>query len=384
MIGTLAQSLHHENVKAFLRVIRAGESSQGDEAYWWLFGSTHSKAILAESLKDHPRVKTYEKYDGQFIKNGKLDYTTAAGAYQITASTWDTVIQPALKLGDFSPTSQDIAAVFLIQKRGALDDVIDGRVKEACAKLTKEWASMPGASYGDQPTRKLEQALATFKEYGGTLNTDKGNVGSIDGSKENVEELTEIPHIPAGEVLPDQPSKPMAPIIAALLPSLVEAIPKLGQIFAKSDVSQRNVKAAEIAFSVAKEALGATNEQEVVQRVQADPAAAQAVAKAVEASWYVITQEVGGGISAARDADAKFTANGERGFWHSPAFWISVGLLGMPVGLVLDFLFFHPGNYDSNLRTQIVTALLGVITVVAGYWIGTSASSQRKTELMNK
>ena len=382
MIGHLAQSLHHENVKAFLRVIRAGESSQGDEAYWWLFGSTHSKAILAESLKDHPRVKTYEKYDGQFIKNGKLDYTTAAGAYQITASTWDTVIQPALKLGDFSPTSQDIAAVFLIQKHGALDDVIAGRVKEACAKLTKEWASMPGASYGDQPTQKLEQALATFKEYGGTLNTDKENVGSIDGSKENVEELTEIPHIPAGEVLPEQPSKPMAPIIAALLPSLVEAIPKLGQLFKGSEVAQRNVKAAEIAFSVAKEALGATNEQEVVQRVQADPAAAQAVAKAVEANWYLLTESGGGGIEGARKANAE--AMSGPGFWHNPAFWITLLLIAMPMMLLADVFYVHPQSYVGELRTQIVTALLAVIGMVGGYWIGTSFSSARKTEIASK
>ena len=379
MIGHLAQSLHHENVKAFLRVIRAGESSQGDEAYWWLFGSTHSKAILAESLKDHPRVKTYEKYDGQFIKNGKLDYTTAAGAYQITASTWDTVIQPALKLGDFSPTSQDIAAVFLIQKHGALDDVIAGRVKEACAKLTKEWASMPGASYGDQPTRKLEQALATFKEYGGTLNTDKGNVGSIDGSKENVEELTEIPHIPAGEVLPDQPSKPMAPIIAALLPSLVEAIPKLGQLFKGSEVAQRNVKAAEIAFSVAKEALGATNEQEVVQRVQADPAAAQAVAKAVESNWYLLTEAGGGGIEGARKADAEARSGGRFDFIRSPSWWALVLLLPLVYLVVLSLIgLVGSATWSDDVRAGLAGSIVSaVVGGAVGYFWGQVTSRNR-------
>ena len=379
MIGHLAQSLHHENVKAFLRVIRAGESSQGDEAYWWLFGSTHSKAILAESLSDHPRVKTYEKYDGQFIKNGKLDYTTAAGAYQITASTWDTVIQPALKLGDFSPTSQDIAAVFLIQKHGALDDVIAGRVKEACAKLTKEWASMPGASYGDQPTRKLEQALATFKEYGGTLNTDKGNVGSIDGSKENVEELTEIPHIPAGEVLPEQPSKPMAPIIAALLPSLVEAIPKLGQLFKGSEVAQRNVKAAEIAFSVAKEALGATNEQEVVQRVQADPAAAQAVAKAVESNWYLLTEAGGGGIEGARKADAEARSGGRFDFIRSPSWWALVLLLPLVYLVVLSLIgLVGSATWSDDVRAGLAGSIVSaVVGGAVGYFWGQVTSRNR-------
>ena len=376
MIGHLAQSLHHENVKAFLRVIRAGESSQGDEAYWWLFGSTHSKAILAESLKDHPRVKTYEKYDGQFIKNGKLDYTTAAGAYQITASTWDTVIQPALKLGDFSPTSQDIAAVFLIQKRGALDDVIDGRVKEACAKLTKEWASMPGASYGDQPTRRLEQALATFKEYGGTLNMSAERVEEPPEIEPIQEPIQEPIHIPAGEVLPEQPSKPMAPIIAALLPSLVEAIPKLGQLFGKSEVAQRNVKAAEIAFSVAKEALGATNEQEVVQRVQADPAAAQAVAKAVESNWYLLTEAGGGGIEGARAADLKSSGGDIR---KSASFWIALLLLPMVYLLVLSLIgVVGTASWSDDVRAGLAGSLISAIVGgLVGYYYGQTTSRNR-------
>jgi muramidase (phage lysozyme) len=365
MIGHLAQSLHHENVKAFLRVIRAGESSQGDEAYRMMFGGK-----LFDSFDHHPNIKV--------TANGLT--STAAGAYQFLFRTWAEVSE-ALMLPDFSPPMQDLAAVYLINRRKALEDVEAGRIEQAIEKCNREWASLPGSPYG-QPTRTLAQALATFKEYGGTLDTDKGNVGSIDGSKENVEELTEIPHIPAGEVLPDQPSKPMAPIIAALLPSLVEAIPKLGQLFGKSEVAQRNVKAAEIAFSVAKEALGATNEQEVVQRVQADPAAAQAVAKAVEANWYLLTESGGGGIEGARKANAE--AMSGPGFWHNPAFWITLLLIAMPMMLLADVFYVHPQSYVGELRTQIVTALLAVIGMVGGYWIGTSFSSARKTEIASK
>jgi hypothetical protein len=278
-------------------------------------------------------------------------------------------------LPDFSPPMQDLAAVYLINRRKALEDVEAGRIEQAIEKCNREWASLPGSPYG-QPTRTLAQALATFKEYGGTLDTDKGNVGSIDGSKENVEELTEIPHIPAGEVLPEQPSKPMAPIIAALLPSLVEAIPKLGQLFGKSEVAQRNVKAAEIAFSVAKEALGATNEQEVVQRVQADPAAAQAVSQAVESNWYLLTEAGGGGIEGARAADLKSSGGDIR---KSASFWIALLLLPMVYLLVLSLIgVVGTASWSDDVRAGLAGSLISAIVGgLVGYYYGQTTSRNR-------
>lgn len=65
-------------------------------------------------------------------------------------------------------------------------------------------------------------------------------------------------------------------------------------------------------------------------------------------------------------------------------FIISLVLLSLPALLLVDVLFVHPQAYNGELRTQIVTAILAVIAVVAGYWIGTSNSSARKTELMSR
>lgn len=162
-------ALASANVLAFLRLIREGESTQTDDAYWWLYGSTKSRTILAETLADHPRKRTYEEYDGQFIKNGKLDYTTAFGAYQITATTWDTNVQPAMHLPDITPASQDLAAVYLLRFRGALADVIDGRIEQAIAKCRNEWVSLPGARVGDQPSQHLRRALQVYLLYGGQI-----------------------------------------------------------------------------------------------------------------------------------------------------------------------------------------------------------------------
>lgn len=183
---------------------------------------------------------------------------------------------------------------------------------------------------------------------------------------------------------PPQPETPMAPFILAALPALIDLVPKLGSIFASgSDVSQRNVKAAEIVVTAAKEAIGAVNEQDMIERIQANPDAAAAVRAAVEGAWYQLT-EVGGGIQAARATDQAFLAPTAKGFWHSPAFWISILLLAMPFMLLVDLFFVHPDAYDGNLRTQIITAVLLVVGMVGAYWLGTSASSQRKTEIMAK
>lgn len=172
----------------------------------------------------------------------------------------------------------------------------------------------------------------------------------------------------------------MAPILAALLPSLVSAIPKLGALFGSgSEVAQRNVKAAEIAFSLAKDALGAANEQEVIERVQSDPAAAAKVAQAVESNWWALTEAGGGGIDGARKAAADSMQSG-RWFWLNPAFWISLLLLSFPTMLLVDVFYVHPASYTGELRTQIVTGVLMVISMVGAYWIGTSFSSARKDE----
>jgi lysozyme len=58
--------------------------------------------------------------------NNKGLKSTAAGAYQFLASTWDD-LKRKLNLPDFGPHSQDLAAQELIRERHALADVADGR-----------------------------------------------------------------------------------------------------------------------------------------------------------------------------------------------------------------------------------------------------------------
>lgn len=133
--------------------------------------------------------------------------------------------------------------------------------------------------------------------------------------------------------------------------------------------------------SIAKDAIGARNEQELLETMQSDPNAVQAVRQAVKEQWFRL-EEVGGGIQVAREANLKL--QGDKGLQHNPGVWISAILLVFPVMLLADVFYVHPDAYDGNLRTQIITAVLAVIMMVGGYWLGTSASRKAKDEALLK
>lgn len=152
MRGVSAADVAHPNVQALLRVIRAGEGTSDPDGYRRIFGGK-----LFTSYADHPR---------QTVRaNG---YTsTAAGAYQFLASTWDET-RRIMGLQDFSPRSQDFAAVGRIQARGALDDAKAGRLDAAIKKVAREWASLPGSPYG-QPVISWDKARALYAQAGGEI-----------------------------------------------------------------------------------------------------------------------------------------------------------------------------------------------------------------------
>ena len=135
--------LKHPNVKAFLALIRYTECADYDT----LFGGE-----VFDDFIDHPRRKITRKLGGKPITS------SAAGAYQFLSRTWDECAQ-ALGLADFFPASQDQAAIFLIDRRKALVDVLQGNWPSAIEKCNREWASLPGSPYG-QPTKSMQKCLA--------------------------------------------------------------------------------------------------------------------------------------------------------------------------------------------------------------------------------
>jgi muramidase (phage lysozyme) len=332
--------LDNPNVKAFLRVIRAGEGTSDEAGYRRMFGGE-----LFESFADHPRKPITKSLGGKPLTS------TAAGAYQFLSRTWDECAK-ALGLRDFSPASQDQAALFLIKRRGALEDVVAGRLEAAVAKCAREWASLPGSPYG-QPVKTMAQVCATYIDAGGKF----------------AEATTP----------PKEANVPLPAILAALLPTLVTEVPKLVEIFKPdSPVAERNVKAATVVFDVAKQALGAVNEQEVVQRVTNDPEAAATVRAAVEANWFTITEAGGGGIAGARAADRAFV-EGKGAMWHSPSFWALLLLLPLAYMVVGSLIgVWGTAQWSDDVRASIAT---GIITLIvggaAGYYWGSTTTRNR-------
>lgn len=158
--GLCADRCGGSNVRAFLDMIAFSEGTDN--------GTQRTKncgydVIVGGSLLtdygDHPRkLVPLPRYG---IKS------SAAGRYQFIRKTWDDLVR-ALGLPDFSPESQDLAAIELIRRRGALGAVIAGDFAKAVNLCRKEWASLPGAGYG-QHEQKLDRLLAAYKRAGGRL-----------------------------------------------------------------------------------------------------------------------------------------------------------------------------------------------------------------------
>lgn len=88
--------------------------------------------------------------------------TTAAGAYQFIRPTWIRN-RDALGLADFSPASQDAAALRELTTCGAMAKLVAGDVEGAFKKASKVWASLPGATTKQGP-KSMAYALARFNE----------------------------------------------------------------------------------------------------------------------------------------------------------------------------------------------------------------------------
>lgn len=163
-------AMSETNVAAFLSMIAYAEGTdRGADPYRVCYGYRHTIA----DLRDHPAVTGEwrgEKLPDVICAGAGMSpgcVSTAAGRYQLIRPTW-LACKRALGLPDFAPDSQDRAAVYLIRQRGALDDVKAGRIADAIAKVAKEWASLPGANYG-QPERPLAGLSDAFTDAGGVI-----------------------------------------------------------------------------------------------------------------------------------------------------------------------------------------------------------------------
>lgn len=149
------QLLQRPEVRSLLNTIRYAEGTPGEAGYQTMFGGSQFDTSKGWQ---HPN---------KAISSGRYK-STAAGAYQFLQPTWQGTAQ-ALGLPDFSPKSQDLAALYLIdKKRGALEPFLRGeKFGTVINKLAPEWASLPtsgGGSYYGQPSKKLSDLYQYYEQ----------------------------------------------------------------------------------------------------------------------------------------------------------------------------------------------------------------------------
>jgi muramidase (phage lysozyme) len=118
------------------------------------------------------------------VKKGR---SAAFGRYQFMPFTWGPV-QKALGLEDMTPRNQDIAALYLTDRRGVdLDRIAAGKIDEGdLDRLAPEWASLPtraGKSYYGQPVKSAAEVLAIARREGKPMQqVGAGGVPRSDGA----------------------------------------------------------------------------------------------------------------------------------------------------------------------------------------------------------
>lgn len=151
MADRYAELRNNPNVQEFFNLISKSEGTirNGQRGYNILFGGD-----TFDSYGAHPQV-----YRNFTQTDGRQNRSSAAGAYQITNTTYQDVA-PKLGITGFTPEDQDRIALALIDRRGALDDVLNGNYASAINKLGNEWASFPSSPY-PQRTNSMESILGT-------------------------------------------------------------------------------------------------------------------------------------------------------------------------------------------------------------------------------
>ena len=335
----LRAALANPNVQAFLRVIRAGETNQTPDAYRMLFGGGYFS-----SFADHPR---------QLISAADLT-SSAAGAYQFLSKTWDGLLRK-YNFPDFSPDCQDEAAVALIHGRKALNALIDGDLSAVLDRCSWEWASLPPSRYG-QPIMDAGKVYALYAQFGGTLTSAAS------------------PAQPA----PVPEKKMPAPFIGLALEALLSSVPSLIRHFGKGTRSEDNAKLAEVIVPLAKEAIGAANEQDLVERVMNDPEALKKVDTAIRENWLSISEAGGGGIEGAREANVEAAMIPP---WKNQAIIIALAILPLIYYATIKTLG-DPGS-TAEIKTMVVSLIVGgALGSILGYFLGSSMSSRVKDEAL--
>lgn len=157
MSKQLEQYLENPNVQAFLAMIRDAEgTNQTGNPYQTRFGGKVDENL---DLSKYPTFE-YKKFKQT---DGNTNVSGAVGAYQFITKTWANLAKQ-YGFKDFSPKTQDLAAIALLQQNGALPLILKGDFAGATKKSNRTWASLPGSPYA-QHTRSSEYVQKSLSKH---------------------------------------------------------------------------------------------------------------------------------------------------------------------------------------------------------------------------
>lgn len=170
-------------------------------------------------------------------------------------------------------------------------------------------------------------------------------------------------------------------LLMAAFNAITDVVPKVLDLFkGDSKVAQRNVEAVKTIVAAAKTATNAVNEQDLIEKIQSgNPAVVQDVEAAVRSVYYDIEVKLDG-VAAARATFLPKVADGTP-FWKTAPFWVTMALM-VPIYFVTYNVMLNNAPENQDLKLMVATAWIsGALFGIMGFWLGTSMSSQRKTEL---
>jgi hypothetical protein len=187
---------------------------------------------------------------------------------------------------------------------------------------------------------------------------------------------------------------PIVPIVTALLPQIIAAIPELARIVTrqpaptgeKPTVSERNLQVLEKVGEIVTRATGESTVEGAVRKLQEDAGAREAAQREVRLSFPELMQLAELNEKSTTEARAfaqRMTDSGP--MWRALGFGVILAVLAFVVvvggGWILHGVLQADGT-DLQTRGMIIGALIGFVAQVLAYFFGSSASSRSKDQAM--
>lgn len=155
--AAVAIQYSNDPVSALLAVIRKFEANN---EYNIVYG--HPAKYPDGHFYDYSRFPFNSVSEGALINLPGYEglHSTASGAYQINLRTYNDYA-PRLGITDFTPESQDLLGLAILQSTGAADAVLQGDITTAFHLASRRWASLPGSSAG-QNSQTMAKATSLF------------------------------------------------------------------------------------------------------------------------------------------------------------------------------------------------------------------------------